>query len=156
MEVSWWTGNHEDCPADTSRPGSVSTALQAAYRGSDGRPGITTYSPLVHFGAKAKGVACTTGVIGFGGLGHMAVKLAKTMVGDPATHIKAHSGGGGGQCHTQPFITPYYVTVAPAAGTFAFSRGEHAQHHFTQDKAKTNPAATLPRTSIPHAPPGIP
>lgn len=42
--------------------------------------GITTYSPLVYYGAKAKGAACTTGVIGFGGLGHMAVKLAKAMV----------------------------------------------------------------------------
>lgn len=41
--------------------------------------GITTYSPLVYYGAKAKGTACTTGVIGFGGLGHMAVKLAKAM-----------------------------------------------------------------------------
>mmetsp|Transcript_52909 Transcript_52909/g.139339 ORF Transcript_52909/g.139339 Transcript_52909/m.139339 type:complete len:354 (+) Transcript_52909:316-1377(+) len=41
--------------------------------------GITTYSPLAHFGAKAKGSACTTGVIGFGGLGHMAVKLALAM-----------------------------------------------------------------------------
>jgi len=41
--------------------------------------GITTFSPLVHFGAKAKGAAGTTGVVGFGGLGHMAVKIAKAM-----------------------------------------------------------------------------
>eukprot|EP00292_Cryptomonas_paramecium_P007957 CAMPEP_0113704838 /NCGR_PEP_ID=MMETSP0038_2-20120614/26762_1 /TAXON_ID=2898 /ORGANISM="Cryptomonas paramecium" /LENGTH=343 /DNA_ID=CAMNT_0000629705 /DNA_START=27 /DNA_END=1055 /DNA_ORIENTATION=- /assembly_acc=CAM_ASM_000170 len=41
--------------------------------------GITTYSPLAFFGAKDKGSACTTGVIGFGGLGHMAVKLALSM-----------------------------------------------------------------------------
>jgi len=47
------------------------------------RAGITTYSPLAHFGAKAMGAACTTGVIGFGGLGHMAVKLAKAMVEHP-------------------------------------------------------------------------
>ncbi len=51
-----------------------------------GRAGITTYSPLAHFGAKAKGAACTTGVVGFGGLGHMAVKLAKAMVEPPATY----------------------------------------------------------------------
>ena len=43
------------------------------------RAGITTFSPLVHFGAKAKGAAGTTGVVGFGGLGHMAVKIAKAM-----------------------------------------------------------------------------
>jgi D-arabinose 1-dehydrogenase-like Zn-dependent alcohol dehydrogenase len=49
----------------------------------DARAGITTYSPLAHFGAKAKGAACTTGVIGFGGLGHVAVKLAKAMVEPP-------------------------------------------------------------------------
>lgn len=34
--------------------------------------GITTYSPLVHHGAKAGNLA--VGVIGFGGLGHMAVR----------------------------------------------------------------------------------
>ncbi len=38
--------------------------------------GITTYSPLRHFGVKAgDGVA----VVGLGGLGHMGVKLAKAM-----------------------------------------------------------------------------
>jgi uncharacterized zinc-type alcohol dehydrogenase-like protein len=38
--------------------------------------GITTYSPLKRFGAR-KGK--TIGVIGLGGLGHMAVKIAKAM-----------------------------------------------------------------------------
>ncbi|WP_345150551.1 NAD(P)-dependent alcohol dehydrogenase [Arthrobacter ginkgonis] len=38
--------------------------------------GITTYSPLRHFGARpGSGV----GVVGLGGLGHMAVKLAKAL-----------------------------------------------------------------------------
>src|SRR5271166_2998414 len=37
--------------------------------------GITTYSPLRHWEAGGKRVA----VIGLGGLGHMAVKLAKAM-----------------------------------------------------------------------------
>jgi len=38
--------------------------------------GITTYSPLRRYGA---GPGKTVGVIGLGGLGHMAVKLAKAM-----------------------------------------------------------------------------
>lgn len=38
--------------------------------------GVTTYSPLRHFGVK-EGDA--VGVVGLGGLGHMAVKLAKAM-----------------------------------------------------------------------------
>ncbi|TAP45672.1 NAD(P)-dependent alcohol dehydrogenase [Arthrobacter sp. S39] len=38
--------------------------------------GVTTFSPLRHFGVK-KGD--TVGVVGLGGLGHMAVKLAKAM-----------------------------------------------------------------------------
>ena len=38
--------------------------------------GITTYSPLRHFGV---GPGRRIGVVGFGGLGHMAVKLAASM-----------------------------------------------------------------------------
>src|SRR6185437_1661194 len=38
--------------------------------------GITTYSPLRHWGA---GPGKEVAVVGFGGLGHMAVKLAKAM-----------------------------------------------------------------------------
>jgi uncharacterized zinc-type alcohol dehydrogenase-like protein len=38
--------------------------------------GITTYSPLRHFDVEAGDVV---GVVGLGGLGHMAVKLAKAM-----------------------------------------------------------------------------
>jgi uncharacterized zinc-type alcohol dehydrogenase-like protein len=38
--------------------------------------GITTYSPLRHFGVEEGDVV---GVVGLGGLGHMAVKLAKAM-----------------------------------------------------------------------------
>ncbi|EQB69906.1 NAD(P)-dependent alcohol dehydrogenase [Cuniculiplasma divulgatum] len=38
--------------------------------------GITTYSPLKHWNVKA---GQTVGVAGLGGLGHMAVKLAKSM-----------------------------------------------------------------------------
>ncbi len=38
--------------------------------------GITTYSPLKHWGIKA---GMTVGVIGLGGLGHMAIKLSHAM-----------------------------------------------------------------------------
>ncbi|GAB2556981.1 NAD(P)-dependent alcohol dehydrogenase [Spirosoma aerophilum] len=38
--------------------------------------GVTTYSPLKHWGVKA---GDKVGVVGLGGLGHMAVKLAKAM-----------------------------------------------------------------------------
>ena len=38
--------------------------------------GVTTYSPLKHFGVKS---GHQVGIIGIGGLGHMAIKLAKAM-----------------------------------------------------------------------------
>lgn len=38
--------------------------------------GVTTFSPLRHFGVRE---GATVGVVGLGGLGHMAVKLAKAM-----------------------------------------------------------------------------
>lgn len=38
--------------------------------------GVTTYSPLKHFGVKS---GHRVGIIGIGGLGHMAIKLAKAM-----------------------------------------------------------------------------
>lgn len=41
--------------------------------------GVTTYSPLKHWGVKA---GDKVGVLGFGGLGHMAAKLAKAMGAD--------------------------------------------------------------------------
>ncbi len=48
--------------------------------------GITTYSPLRHFGVKA---GDRVGVVGLGGLGHMGVKLAKAL-GAKAT-VLSHS-----------------------------------------------------------------
>lgn len=41
--------------------------------------GVTTYSPMKHFGVKA---GDKVGIVGFGGLGDMAVKLAKAMGAD--------------------------------------------------------------------------
>ena len=39
--------------------------------------GITTYSPLMHYDLNKAGMKL--GVVGLGGLGHMAVKIAKAM-----------------------------------------------------------------------------
>lgn len=39
--------------------------------------GITTYSPLMHYGLNKAGMKI--GVVGLGGLGHMAVKIGKAM-----------------------------------------------------------------------------
>lgn len=50
--------------------------------------GITTYSPLRHFGVKA---GDNVAVVGLGGLGHMGVKLAKAM-GAKVT-VLSHSPG---------------------------------------------------------------
>ncbi len=46
--------------------------------------GITTYSPLRHFGVKP---GDRVGVIGLGGLGHLGIKLARAM----ATHVTVFS-----------------------------------------------------------------
>lgn len=53
--------------ADTLDPAAAAPLLCA---------GITTYSPLRHWGVKA---GDKVGVVGLGGLGHMAVKLASAM-----------------------------------------------------------------------------
>ena len=50
--------------------------------------GITTYSPLRHFGLKAKDKIA---IVGLGGLGHMGVKLAKAMGAEVA--VLSHSPG---------------------------------------------------------------
>jgi uncharacterized zinc-type alcohol dehydrogenase-like protein len=41
--------------------------------------GVTTYSPMKHWGVKA---GQSVGIIGFGGLGHLAAKIAKAMGAD--------------------------------------------------------------------------
>ncbi|PNH06839.1 putative mannitol dehydrogenase [Tetrabaena socialis] len=51
--------------------------------------GITVYSPLRHFGLDKPGMRI--GVVGLGGLGHMAVKLAKAM-GAHVTVISTSAG----------------------------------------------------------------
>jgi len=50
--------------------------------------GITTYSPLHHFGVRA---GMRVGIVGLGGLGHMGVKFAKAM--GAHTTVLSHSPG---------------------------------------------------------------
>ena len=50
--------------------------------------GITTYSPLRHFGVKA---GHKVGVIGMGGLGHMGVKFAKAMGAEVTIFTRSQS-----------------------------------------------------------------
>jgi len=52
--------------------------------------GITTWSPLVHFGARQAGAEWNVGVIGVGGLGHLAAKFAKSF-GNKVTLISRSS-----------------------------------------------------------------
>jgi len=54
----------------------VPTSLDAAAVASLMCAGVTTYSPLRHWNV---GASQRVGVVGLGGLGHMAVKLAKAM-----------------------------------------------------------------------------
>ncbi|MED5524162.1 NAD(P)-dependent alcohol dehydrogenase [Gallaecimonas pentaromativorans] len=50
--------------------------------------GITTYSPLKHFGVKA---GDKVGVLGMGGLGHMGVKFAKAMGAEVTIFTRSES-----------------------------------------------------------------
>ncbi|WP_136246924.1 NAD(P)-dependent alcohol dehydrogenase [Halomonas borealis] len=50
--------------------------------------GITTYSPLKHYGVKA---GDKVGVIGMGGLGHMGVKLAKALGAEVTVFTRSES-----------------------------------------------------------------
>lgn len=52
--------------------------------------GITTYSPLMHYSLNKPGMKI--GVIGLGGLGHMAVKIAKAMGVEVSSCWKALRG----------------------------------------------------------------
>ncbi|MDQ1622181.1 MAG: alcohol dehydrogenase [Actinomycetota bacterium] len=79
--------------------------------------GITTYSPLRHWGA---GPGRKVAVVGLGGLGHMAVKLAHAMGADVTVlsqSLKKHEDG------LNLGADSYYATSDPAtfeqlAGTF--------------------------------------
>lgn len=81
--------------------------------------GVTTWSPMQHWGVqKGDSVA----VVGFGGLGHMAVKLAKAMgcevtvlTSTPEKLDEARAMGADAAC-----IETDKTALAPLAGTFDF------------------------------------
>ena len=73
--------------------------------------GITTYSPLCHWHA---GPGKTVGVIGLGGLGHMAVKIAKAMGANVAVLSRSRNKEADAK---RLGADQYYATAE--AGTFA-------------------------------------
>jgi uncharacterized zinc-type alcohol dehydrogenase-like protein len=81
--------------------------------------GITTYSPLRHFGVKA---GMQVGIIGLGGLGHMAVKLAHAM----GAHVTVLSHSAGKEADAKRLGADAFIATGeaealePHAGTFDF------------------------------------
>ena len=79
--------------------------------------GITTYSPLKHFGA---GPGKKVGVVGLGGLGHMAVKISIVMV----SLIKVFSTSPGKEADARELGAENFVVtkdpeaLAPLTGSF--------------------------------------
>lgn len=67
---------HEDytCKIPMSLPLSAAAPLLCA--------GVTTYSPLAHFGAKQAGQGYAVAILGFGGLGHIAAKFSQAFGND--------------------------------------------------------------------------
>lgn len=81
--------------------------------------GITTYSPLRHFGV---GEGHRIGVIGMGGLGHMGIKLARAMGAEVTLFTrsaeKASEGRHQGAHHV--IVSTDQAQMEAAAGTFDF------------------------------------
>jgi len=81
--------------------------------------GITTYSPLRHFGV---GEGHRIGVIGMGGLGHMGIKLARAMGAEVTLFTrsadKAAEGRHQGAHHV--IVSTDQAQMEAAAGTFDF------------------------------------
>jgi len=81
--------------------------------------GITTYSPLRQWGVKA---GQRVGVVGLGGLGHMAVKLAKSM----GAEVTLFSTSASKQADAQRLGASHFVltrapeALKPLAGRFDF------------------------------------
>ncbi|EKE76200.1 NAD(P)-dependent alcohol dehydrogenase [Gallaecimonas xiamenensis] len=67
---------------------SIPEALDPASAAPILCAGITTYSPLKHFGVKA---GDKVGVLGMGGLGHMGVKFAKAMGAEVTIFTRSES-----------------------------------------------------------------
>ncbi len=81
--------------------------------------GITTYSPLKHFGVKA---GHKVGVLGMGGLGHMGIKFAKAMGAEVTLFTrsasKAEEGRRQGADHV--IVSTDDAQMQAAAGHFDF------------------------------------
>lgn len=81
--------------------------------------GITTYSPLKHFGVKA---GHKVGVLGMGGLGHMGIKFAKAMGAEVTLFTrsasKAEEGRRQGADHV--IVSTDDAQMKAAAGHFDF------------------------------------
>ncbi|MET0613382.1 MAG: NAD(P)-dependent alcohol dehydrogenase [Pseudomonas caspiana] len=81
--------------------------------------GITTYSPLKHYGVKA---GDKVGVLGMGGLGHMGIKFAKAMGAEVTLFTrsasKAEEGRRQGADHV--VISTDEAQMQAVAGTFNF------------------------------------
>lgn len=81
--------------------------------------GITTYSPLKHYGVKA---GDKVGVLGMGGLGHMGIKFAKAMGAEVTLFTrsasKAEEGRRQGADHV--IVSTDAEQMAAAAGHFDF------------------------------------
>jgi uncharacterized zinc-type alcohol dehydrogenase-like protein len=89
--------------------------------------GVTTYSPLKHFGVK---VGSRVGVLGFGGLGHIACQLAKAMGAEvfvftrtPAKFEQAQKMG------IAPILENDETKLKGLAGTFDFILSTVPQKH---------------------------
>lgn len=81
--------------------------------------GITTYSPLKHYGVKA---GDKVGVLGMGGLGHMGIKFAKAMGAEVTlftrSEAKAEEGRRQGADHV--IVSTNEQQMKDAAGRFDF------------------------------------
>ncbi len=81
--------------------------------------GITTYSPLKHYGVKA---GDKVGILGMGGLGHMGIKFAKAMGAEVTLFTrsasKAEEGRRQGADHV--IVSTHAEQMKAAAGYFDF------------------------------------
>ena len=90
--------------------------------------GITTYSPLKHFGVKA---GDKVAVVGLGGLGHMAVKLAHAMGAEVTVLSHSREASGTTRCGSAPTTSSPRETRAssrsmPAASTSSSTRSRRS------------------------------
>lgn len=114
--------------------------------------GITTYSPLKRFNV---GPGQNVGVVGLGGLGHMAVKLAKAMGAD----VTVFSTSKGKEEDARRLGADNFVisrddeAMAAVAGTFNFILDTvSADHDINPYIAALGVGGTLAVVGMPHSP----